>query len=548
MVGVRHVTALCALSCATALVAPASTAMRRASALGATLASPTERSAVGGAALAKSFGDAKAEGRAALVGYLTGGYPGKGETVDLMLSLEAGGTDVIELGVPFTDPMADGATIQTCNEVALKQGVGLRECLAFVKEAREQGLTAPVVLMGYYNPFRAYGLEDLAADAAAAGVDGFIIVDLPPEEASLEGVLKACKEAPGGSLGYVPLVAPTTTDERMAYLAEAAASTGGGMLYCVSVTGVTGGAAALTSDLAPFLARVRAAAGDVPLAVGFGISTPDHVKETAALADGVVVGSAIIRSLDANAEADAKTRSGELASFAKTLRDATGGASARDAAREAGGARASGFKETSLPDHFGAFGGRYIPETLAAAHAELEVEYEKAINDPDFLAELAFYRKQFIGGPTPLYRADRLSEAVGGATIWLKREELAHTGAHKINNAVGQALLAKRLGKTRVIAETGAGQHGVASATVCALLGLECVVYMGAVDCARQSLNVFRMNVLGAECVPVRAGEATLKDAIHGAGNGRFNVASTWMFSKRFPRGKHGTLWVCPER
>ena len=486
-------------------------------ALRATLASPTERSAVGGAALAKSFADAKADGRAALVGYLTGGYPASSETVDLMLSLEAGGTDVIELGVPFTDPMADGATIQVCNEVALKQGVGLEQCLAYVKQAREQGLTAPVVLMGYYNPFRAYGLEKLAEDAATAGVDGFIIVDLPPEEASLEGVLKACQEAPGGSLGYVPLVAPTTTDERMAYLADAAAQTGGGMLYCVSVTGVTGGAAALKSDLEPFMARVRAAAGDVPLAVGFGISTPEGVKETAALADGVVVGSAIIRSLDASADFAAPKRAEALEAFAKTLRDATAGESARDAAREAGATEAAGFKPTSLPDHFGAFGGRYIPETLAAAHAELELEYEKAINDPAFLEELAFYRKQFIGGPTPLYRADRLSEAVGGATIWLKREELAHTGAHKINNAVGQALLAKRLGKTRVIAETGAGQHGVASATVCALLGLECVVYMGAVDCARQSLNVFRMNVLGAECVPVRAGEATLKDAINEA-------------------------------
>ncbi|KAH8057115.1 tryptophan synthase [Aureococcus anophagefferens] len=220
----------------------------------------------------------------------------------------------------------------------------------------------------------------------------------------------------------------------------------------------------------------------MPLAVGFGISTPEGVKETAALADGVVVGSAIIRSLDASADFAAPKRAEALEAFAKTLRDATAGESARDAPREAGAAEAAGFKPTSLPDHFGAFGGRYIPETLAAAHAELELEYEKAINDPAFLEELAFYRKQFIGGPTPLYRADRLSEAVGGATIWLKREELAHTGAHKINNAVAR-LLAKRLGKTRVIAETGAGQHGVASATVCALLGLECVVYMGAVDC-----------------------------------------------------------------
>jgi len=369
--------------------------------------------------------------------------------------------------------------------------------------------------MGYYNPFRAYGLEKLASDAAACGVDGFIIVDLPPEEAALEGVLEACQKAPGGSLGYVPLIAPTTTDERMSYLADAARSTGGGMLYCVSVTGVTGTQSATVADLTPFMERVRAAAGDVPAAVGFGISTPDNVQSFAPLADGVVVGSAIIRQMDATADLKPKDRADKLADFVSTLSAAT--RATRPGQPSGKAAEASGFKQTSLPDHFGAFGGRYIPETLAAAHAELEVEYEKAMADPAFVEELAFYRKQFIGGPTPLYKAERLSEAVGGATIWLKREELAHTGAHKINNAVGQALLAKRLGKTRIIAETGAGQHGVATATVCALLGLECVIYMGAVDCARQSLNVFRMNVLGGKCVPVRAGEATLKDAINEA-------------------------------
>jgi len=473
------------------------------------------RTAVGGAALAAAFGDARRNDRAALVAYLTGGYPAVAETVDLLLALQRGGADVIELGVPFTDPMADGATIQTCNEVSLRQGVGLPMCLNFVREARALGLTAPVVLMGYYNPFRAYGLSKFAADAAGAGVDGLIVVDLPPEEAGLEGVLDACRGAPGGALAYVPLIAPTTTDARMAYLAEAAKSTGGGMLYCVSVTGVTGGAEPSAVDLGPFMTRVRAAAGAVPTVIGFGISTPDHVELMAPLADGVVVGSAIIRNLDAAAAESPTTRATGLEMFCAELRGAT--SSLRPSGVAATKIMASGFTPTSIPDHFGAFGGRYIPETLAAAHAELEVEYERARSDPGFIEELAFYRRQFVGGPTPLYRADRLSETVGGATIWLKREELAHTGAHKINNAIGQALLAKRLGKTRIIAETGAGQHGVASATVCALLGLDCVVYMGAVDCARQSLNVFRMNVLGAKCVPVRAGEATLKDAINEA-------------------------------
>merc|ERR1712025_631311 len=137
--------------------------------------------------------------------------------------------------------------------------------------------------------------------------------------------------------------------------------------------------------------------------------------------------------------------------------------------------------------------------------------------DPAFVEELAFYRREFVGGPTPLHKAERLTKMAGGANIWLKREDLAHTGAHKINNAIGQALLAKRLGKPRIIAETGAGQHGVATATVCAMLGLDCTVYMGAVDCERQKLNVFRMNTLGAKVVPVEVGQRALKDAINEA-------------------------------
>merc|ERR1719183_1816631 len=171
----------------------------------------------------------------------------------------------------------------------------------------------------------------------------------------------------------------------------------------------------------------------------------------------------------------------------------------------------------NLEAHFGEFGGRYVPETLVEAHRELEVAYAQAKADPAFQAQVAEMRKQYIGGPTPLYHAKRLTEFCGGAQIWLKREELAFTGAHKINNAVGQGLLALRLGKKRIIAETGAGQHGVATATVCALLGLECVVYMGAEDVKRQSLNVFRMKMLGATVRPVETGSATLKDAINEA-------------------------------
>jgi tryptophan synthase beta chain len=166
---------------------------------------------------------------------------------------------------------------------------------------------------------------------------------------------------------------------------------------------------------------------------------------------------------------------------------------------------------------FGAYGGRYVPETLMAALEELEQAYDEADADPAFHAELNNLLYHYCGRPTPLYFAKRMSEQLGGAKIYLKREDLLHTGAHKINNALGQGLLARRMGKQRIIAETGAGQHGVATATVCALLGLECVVYMGEEDMRRQELNVYRMRLLGAEVRGVNAGSATLKDAINEA-------------------------------
>ena len=173
-----------------------------------------------------------------------------------------------------------------------------------------------------------------------------------------------------------------------------------------------------------------------------------------------------------------------------------------------------------LPDahgHFGTYGGMFVPETLMDPMQVLAAEYEKTKADPEFQKELDYLLKQYCGRPTPLYYAERWTEKLGGAKIYLKREDLLHTGAHKINNAIGQILLAKRLGKSRIIAETGAGQHGVATATVCARFGMDCVVYMGAVDMERQALNVARMELLGAKVVPVTAGQATLKEAVNEA-------------------------------
>jgi len=174
----------------------------------------------------------------------------------------------------------------------------------------------------------------------------------------------------------------------------------------------------------------------------------------------------------------------------------------------------------AVPDergHFGPYGGRFVAETLMRPLDELNAAYSRYIKDPEFLAEFDSDLRHYVGRPSPLYYAERLSDEIGGARIYLKREDLNHTGAHKINNTVGQALLAKRMGKQRVIAETGAGQHGVASATVAARFGMECVVYMGAEDIRRQAINVYRMRLLGAEVVPVESGSRTLKDALNEA-------------------------------
>ncbi|GEN57566.1 tryptophan synthase beta chain [Halolactibacillus alkaliphilus] len=175
------------------------------------------------------------------------------------------------------------------------------------------------------------------------------------------------------------------------------------------------------------------------------------------------------------------------------------------------------YQQPNERGHYGQFGGRFVPETLMPAVLELEAAYQSVKDDPAFLETFHYYLKDYVGRETPLYYAERLTEKLGGAKIYLKREDLNHTGAHKINNALGQALLTKHMGKKKVVAETGAGQHGVATATACALLGLECIVFMGEEDIKRQKLNVFRMELLGAKVEPVKHGSATLKDAVNEA-------------------------------
>ena len=239
--------------------------------------------------IGESMAGLRAEGRLGLIAYLTVGYPDVESTLRLLPALAAGGADMVELGVPFSDPLADGATIQRASHHALGQGVTVAVCLDVVRRLRQEGLAIPLLLMGYYNPILAYGIEEFARDASDAGVDGLIVVDLPPEEAT--AVQTACA---GRGLDLVYLLAPTSSDERIALVAAQAS----GFVYCVSLAGVTGARRDLSPRLAEFLARVRRHTS-LPLAVGFGISRAEHVQAVARLgADAAVIGSAIIDLID----------------------------------------------------------------------------------------------------------------------------------------------------------------------------------------------------------------------------------------------------------
>ena len=238
--------------------------------------------------IAATFARLRSVGRIALMPYLMIGFPERDSALALVPALEAAGADMFELGVPFSDPLADGATIQRAAQQALANGVRLPFCLETVAALRAHGVRAPLVLMGYINPFLQYGLERLTVDAAAAGADGLIVPDLPPEEA---GACHAACRAAG--LDLIFFVAPTTPDERIAQIARLAS----GFLYCVSLTGVTGARRELWAGLPAFLARVRRHT-DLPLVVGFGISRPEHVRQAGTHADGVIVGSALINAIE----------------------------------------------------------------------------------------------------------------------------------------------------------------------------------------------------------------------------------------------------------
>ncbi|PWY72779.1 tryptophan synthase [Aspergillus eucalypticola CBS 122712] len=454
--------------------------------------------------LKKTFARCAQEGRPALVTYVTAGFPTAAETPDIMLAMQAGGADVIELGLPFTDPIADGPTIQMSNLKALDNGVTISSMLQMVKDARQRGLHVPVLFMGYYNPIMRYGESELLAASRTAGVDGFIIVDLPPEEAVR--FRNQCRDA--GPVDHRGPHENSLRNCRFLYIS------------CVQ-NGCHWRHWHSESLLLELMKRVKHLSGGVPVAVGFGVSTREQFLGVTSVADGAVIGSEIITQL---ANAPAGQGAAIIQDYCSQITCRTVKPTEPHSVPENPHSSSSSSNlpvleqstEASRPGRFGTFGGQYVPEALTTCLNELEAGFNTAIDDPTFWAEYRSYYP-YIGRPSSLHQAPRLTSHAGGATIWLKREDLNHTGSHKINNALGQILLARRLGKTEIIAETGAGQHGVATATVCAKFGMKCTVYMGSEDVRRQALNVFRMRLLGATVIPVESGSRTLRDAVNEA-------------------------------
>ncbi|PWY88109.1 tryptophan synthase beta chain [Aspergillus sclerotioniger CBS 115572] len=458
----------------------------------------------------ETFTDSKRKGRPVLVTFVTAGFPTPEETPDIMLGLQAGGADIIELGLPFTDAVADGTLVQQASMTAIKNGVTVHSISLMVQEARNRGLHIPILFMGYYNPIYHYGEANFVADCSKAGVDGFIVVDLPVEDA-----VRFRNLCVGAGCSYIPIIAPCTPDDRIKLLCCMADS----FVYLVSRMGVTGMRGELDTQLPGMIRKVKKLGGNPRVAVGFGIESRDQFLKITSVADGAIIGSCLLNDL---ARAPSGKRPEAARKFCLRMRGI------RD---HADGSMGLGQNPRSPPDqttlHFvgpkkhtvtkrdipGPYGGQYVPEAMVKCLSDLESSFRAAVKDPQFWKEYESYYS-YVGRPSGLHKASRLSAFAGGATIWLKREDLNHTGSHNINNALGQVLLARRLGKKNIIAETGVGYHGLATAAVCAKLDMNCTIYMGLHDMQHEPENVFMMRAMGATVLPVRSGAGSMCDAI----------------------------------
>ncbi|KAJ5643142.1 tryptophan synthase beta subunit-like PLP-dependent enzyme [Penicillium longicatenatum] len=459
----------------------------------------------------RAFCIARKEARAAGIAFTMANYPTISEGIDVLLGMQSGGIDIIELGIPFSDPVGDGPIIQDAHAVALQNGTSVSTILEVVQTARTRGLHVPIVLMGYCAPVMHYGAPRFIMDAARAGVDGFLIADLPCMESV--GFRELCVKA---GLSLIPVIAPNMSDFGLQMVCESADS----YLYVISRMGVTGPNGEKNSvDLCQFIQRLRKFSKETPLALGLGVSTRQDFLTMQDLAEGVVFGSQVIAVLGQAPPGRRAQRIQELCSHltgrlcVKTAFKRIPPEPRLNVPRLADPSTAG---NTVLPSTFEEYGGQYIPELLMDCLMELEQIFVDSHKDPVFWTE---YWAYFPRGerPSSLHMASNLTRKHGGASIWLKREDLNHTGSHKVHNSLGQILLAKRLGKTHVLAESASGNHGVITAALCAQFDMECVVYMGARDFRQHKKKVSEMKLLGATVVCVGSDSQTVKDAINEA-------------------------------
>ncbi|GAA5981781.1 hypothetical protein JCM11641_007422 [Rhodosporidiobolus odoratus] len=472
------------------------------------------------AQLQEAFARREAQNEPTFVTFLTAGYPSISSTVPLLLAMERGGADVVELGVPFSDALVDGAAIQECNKIALEQGVDYATCLELVKQAREEGLKAPVILMGYMNPFHVYGASKAVLDAKSAGANGFIIVDLPPQDSGSFG--QTCREE---GMSLVPLIAPCTEDERVRYLAEQADS----FLYVISRMAPTGASPTLPPCISQQLSRIRSCLPpnrSIPLAVGFGVSTRSHFTVLGTETEGVVMGSqliAVIKQAMGSGEEEVEKAvekfcwevSGNRKRIAPLPWHASKAARNDEKSTSPAGDDEKTKVERTLPSpcspsssastRFSEHGGVYIPEALHGALEDVSSVYAEIKDEEGFRGEWARALEE---------ARDRVGmvelEIPSGVLqprpqVWLKDGSVG-----VLSNLIGQCLLALRLGKHRVVTAVSSARQLQATAKICTRFGLEGTVF--ASEAALKQMNgvVSRID----KRIEVVALEGGYKDAI----------------------------------
>ncbi|PGH02249.1 tryptophan synthase, alpha subunit [Helicocarpus griseus UAMH5409] len=469
------------------------------------------------ASLLRAFSSCQSEGRAAAVVFTVAGYPTQDATIEILLAMQQGGIDIVELGIPCTDPIGDGPIIQDAHTVSIQTGTNFQTVLDIVGRARERGLVVPVVIMGYCNQVLQYGFERAVEEAAQVGVDGFLLADLPVIESSHFRTL--CKKA---GLSYIPVISPTMKDKRIELLCRAADT----YLYVLSRMGVSGsageGVSLDKSVLSQFLRRLRHFCGKKPFALGLGVSTREQFLSMQDLAPGVVVGTQIIKIINGSqAEGELARairnycmyltgRSDVVSPVQLPLHNPTINPSA-DIACLAG--------EITLPSYFGPYGGQYVPELLLDSLGDLERCFVSALEDPNFWREYQNHLTGMISGPLQIKNGhDTSGHQV--ANVWLQ-EETSH-GLHaakryRIYSTLGQILLACRLGKKCILAETTSEGDAIATTTLCARLGLCCVLFMGARDLKRFPGLSTHIDKLGGKLVSVGSGGQVVRDAVNTA-------------------------------